>query len=149
TWGYDLFHPSEAILFHQYSREGRPKHWSDHSDGAEVALPWYERDRLSRARAAEFLRKPFIGRFGCGPYRSAAQYQEYVGIDFCRRIVQDYTLLGGEPPNPRDSKWLPVMQRRVAIIQLERSRLQSAELTKAKFWRITVHDEAGVQRYET
>lgn len=115
TWGYDLFHPSEAILFHQYSREARAKHWSDHSDSAAVDVPWHERDRSSRELVVNFLRSPYKGRFGCGSIRTAAQYEVYAGIDFGRRMVQDFTLAGEEPPNPRDAPWHRV-PRHLAVV---------------------------------
>jgi Glycosyltransferase (GlcNAc) len=145
TWGYDLFHPSEAILFHQYSREGRAAHWSDHSAGV-VEVPWYERDRLSRERVAGFLRDEPMGRFGCGPRRTVAQYEAYAGIDFRRRMVQDYTFLGKEPPNPIDDQWLSRDPRRV-MVELERSHLPVA-LAEAESWRVSVHDATGVQVHE-
>jgi len=104
TWGYDLFHPSEAIVFHRYSREGRPKHWDDHNDQL-IDTPWHERDHASRSRVSGLLTKPWTGRFGCGPYRTAAQYQAYAGIDFQSRMINIHALTGDEPPNPSTSAW--------------------------------------------
>jgi Glycosyltransferase (GlcNAc) len=148
TWGYDLFHPSEAILFHHYSRERRPKHWSDHCDGADVEIPWHERDRLSRARVIELLSDRRVERFGCGPHRTVAQYEAYAGIDFLRRRVQDYTLLGEEPPNPGNAQWKPNDPRRLFTIELERSQLSIDALIRANFWRVSLHDRAGIQLYQ-
>ena len=34
THGYDLFHPSQHILWHFYSRAEHAKHWSDHQRGS-------------------------------------------------------------------------------------------------------------------
>jgi hypothetical protein len=146
TWGYDLFHPSEAIVFHQYSREGRAKHWSDHSDGT-VEVPWYKRDQLSRERVKEFLRNPFAGQFGCGLRRTVAQYEEYAGIDFDRQMVQDYTLLGEEPPNPSNAQWQSRAPRRMVTIKLDRSNIPGA-LIDANLWRVSAHDAAGAQLYQ-
>ena len=48
THGYDLFHPTEIIVWHEYSREYRPhKHWTDHTDANNVAVAWHHREQLS------------------------------------------------------------------------------------------------------
>src|ERR1035437_2683679 len=31
THGYDLFHPNKIIIWHEYTRKGRTKHWDDHT----------------------------------------------------------------------------------------------------------------------
>lgn len=110
-------------------------------------MPWRERDRLSRDRVMEFLRNPFVGYLGCGSSRTLAQYEAYAGIDFGRHMVQDYTLLGKEPPNPSDAQWQPRAPGRMVTIKLERSHLPTA-LIDANFWRVSAHDAAGVQLYQ-
>jgi Glycosyltransferase (GlcNAc) len=145
TWGYEFFHPLEPILFHQYSRDGRAKHWSDHTDQA-VEIPWHERDRLSRDRIAKFLADPWVGRFGCGSNRTPVQYQEYAGIDFRLRTVQDYTLLGKEPPNPREGTWRQVQTHLVGL-EIERSRIP-ADLAHVTAWRIILADSEGRELHQ-
>lgn len=62
TRGYEFFHPSEVIMWHQYSRHGRPRHWDDHSDESGIDIPWWQqRDAASRALVTGFLRNPTIG----------------------------------------------------------------------------------------
>ena len=29
TWGYNLFHPHKVLAWHEYTRQGRTKHWDD------------------------------------------------------------------------------------------------------------------------
>jgi Glycosyltransferase (GlcNAc) len=100
TWGYDLFHPPEVLLWHYYLREHRPKHWSDHSDPAVVERVWWKRDRASRRRIGNLLRNPSVGRMACGPVRTVAEYEAYAGIDFRNRTISEYALAGAEPPDP-------------------------------------------------
>lgn len=106
TWGYDFFHPPEVLLWHEYSREYRPKHWDDHIESAGVEVAWQERDRISKQRVRQLLLDPIVGEYACGPERTLAQYEAYAGINFCHRKVQGYTLRGAEPPNPvTDNDW--------------------------------------------
>ena len=100
TSGYDLFHPSEAILWHEYTRDQRPKHWDDHNETLGVNLAWHERDKLSLDKVNNFLLLPKPGQFGCGTVRSFADYERYAGLSFERKMAHDYTWEGHEPPNP-------------------------------------------------
>jgi Glycosyltransferase (GlcNAc) len=140
TCGYDLFHPAEAILFHQYSRNGRPRHWSDHSDEAEVELSWQERDRYSRARVIALLKNRYVGRFSFGTTRTVDEYEAYAGIDFVRQIAQEPTILGDEPPNRTNAPW---QERRVVTIELDRHHLQAFAFANM-IWRVSVYDFADV-----
>jgi hypothetical protein len=149
TWGYDFFHPTEAIVFHQYSRDERVRHWDDHSEGASVAKPWYERDTLSRERVVSMLLNGTVGRFTCGTHRTVEEYQRYAGINFARRIVQKYTRSGEEPPNPIRSQWDSNPWRRVHVtIELERANLPTSALAEADLCLICLTDSEGTTLYE-
>ncbi|MEZ5416717.1 MAG: GlcNAc-transferase family protein [Vicinamibacterales bacterium] len=55
THGYDFFHPRQVIVWHEYTRNYREhKHWTDHTTGPEVELPWHQRDQASLAKVAAF-----------------------------------------------------------------------------------------------
>ncbi|MDY7087610.1 MAG: GlcNAc-transferase family protein [Actinomycetota bacterium] len=84
TWGYDLFHPTEALAWHYYIREGSPRHWSDHPDA------WVARDKASRRRVNTLLRHPNHGRYGLGRVRSLADYADWSGCHFARRRWTDW-----------------------------------------------------------
>jgi hypothetical protein len=100
THGYDLFHPPETIVWHEYKRIDRTPHWRDHAERQGVERSWRECDAVSRAKMARFLAEPWVGPFGCGPVRTLAEYEAYAGISFRHRRVQEYTRRGEEPPNP-------------------------------------------------
>ena len=55
THGYDLYHPGEVILWHEYTRNYRSKHWDDHTADRGAAVDWAERDVPSRERPAMLL----------------------------------------------------------------------------------------------
>jgi hypothetical protein len=88
TAGYDLFHPLEPILWHEYTRSYRRTHWGDHKEPAD---PWHELDKASRTKVARLLTTPWVGPDGLGTARSLADYEAYAGICFARCRVQDYT----------------------------------------------------------
>ena len=147
--GYDLFHPSEAIVFHRYSRDGRAKHWDDHSDGAPVERPWYERDRSSRDRVTELLRNRPIGRFAFGNCRTVDDYENFAGIDFRVRLIQDYVLTGGEPPSPAGSNWVRGTRSCQVTIHLERAQLAKVAMICATEWHVTLFDDEGAPVHST
>jgi hypothetical protein len=148
TCGYDLFHPPEALLWHEYSRENRSKHWDDHVEAADVELPWHRRDAKSREQVCDFLTASRAGMYGCGSVRTVAQYQAYAGISFSHKKVQDYTLRGAEPPNPTaDANWAEAIQTWCVRIEFERNRLPAVAFADAQFWYVGLHDSTGAEIY--
>ena len=82
TWGYDLFHPSEAVVWHYYERKAQPKHWEDHQSTDGVRPAWNDRDRVSKRRVRNLLLGLAYGKFGHGPVRSVADYEQLSGLSF-------------------------------------------------------------------
>lgn len=103
THGYDLFHPHKIVIWHQYGREGRPKHWDDHK-ALKVQL-----DAISKARVRALFRmedSPIdFGPFGFGTVRTLADYERYAGIDFRNRRLHRETLDGIDPPCSMTDDW--------------------------------------------
>jgi hypothetical protein len=110
THGYDLFHPHKVLVWHEYTRKGRTKQWDDNP-------AWVERNRLSHLRNrklfsmdGEVYNEEEFGEFGFGKERSLRDYEEYAGILFKSRSVQQYTLDKKYPPNPynynSEEEWL-------------------------------------------
>ncbi|MFC0097868.1 GlcNAc-transferase family protein [Micromonospora marina] len=89
TWGYDLFHPTEALAWHHYLREGSPRHWTDHTSTAGTP-GWWTLDRASRRRVGVLLRRPNFGRYGLGRVRPLAEYLAHAGCDLTRRTWSDW-----------------------------------------------------------
>ena len=103
THGYDLFHPNKMIAFHEYTRQGRTKHWDDDKD-------WYLKNENSHKRLRTLLemdglppcsecQKKGFGRYYLGNKRTLQDYVEYSGIRFSDRAVQQQTLDNTVPPN--------------------------------------------------
>jgi len=94
THGYDLFHPHVSVLWHEYVRERKPKHWQDHTAEKLPAgsTPWQERERVSRRRLRSLLLNDALGEdlgvYGFGDVRGYADYVEYAGVNFQDRLAQ-------------------------------------------------------------
>src|SRR5271165_7151910 len=150
THGYDLYHPHEVIVWHEYTRDYRRKHWDDHSAGND---PWYVRDAAAGDRIASLLgQQPHrldLGEFGLGNSRSLSDYERYAGINFKLRLVQDYTREDQPPPNPEvysDDDWETRLRKNfVATILLGRGKLPP--LKNVDFWYVGLHDKAGTELF--
>lgn len=104
TLGYDLFHPHRPVIWHEYTRQGRVKHWDDHTltNKAVVAKAWHERDVISKRRLRKLLKEEDCDEdltgYGLGNVRTHHDYELYAGIDFANRRLHPQTKLGIDPP---------------------------------------------------
>ncbi len=100
TWGYDLFHPPEVLMWHNCGGRYRRKHWDDHTARARGHGRWRAHDRAGRVTVRALLLQPTTGRFGCGPVRTVADYASYAGLDFRARLITPQAQTGVEPGVP-------------------------------------------------
>lgn len=113
TLGYDLFHPHRLVIWHEYTREGRIKHWDDFiKDNAEKTNAlWHDLDNISKQRLRQMLREEDngidLGEYDLGTVRSHEEYEIYAGINFAKRILHPDTKKGKTPPTtvPEDTQW--------------------------------------------
>ncbi len=147
TQGYDLFEPSRVILMHEYTREGRRKHWDDHLAGNGQEPAWYERDGSSRAKVQRLLREPWVGAHGLGQERTMADYEAYAGIDFRRHRIHDHTRLNFEPPTPTEDGWAEATAVRRVHILLTPTLLPPSAIDGAQFWYVGFHTANGTELY--
>ena len=148
THGYDLFHPSRHILWHEYTRANRTRHWDDHAREAGVNVAWHDRDAVSLAKVTRLLTEPWADRDGVGSARSVAEYEKYAGVSFRQRQVQDYTRQCHEPPNPAARPhWAERIQDHRIEMRVELAQLPSAAIKDPTFWYVGVHDSAGREIY--
>jgi hypothetical protein len=100
TAGYDLYQPCELLVWHEYTRAYRRKHWDDNADSSASGVAWHERDASSRARIRKLLAERRPSRCGLGDQRTLADYERYAGIDFRSRRIDESTRQHLEPPAP-------------------------------------------------
>lgn len=113
TLGYDLFHPHKTIVWHEYTREGRTKHWTDFNNdnvnNGTVERTWWDMDNDSKRRLRHMLQeednKIDLGIYGLGTVRTHHEYELYAGIDFTHRELHRETLKGTDPPINDHTDW--------------------------------------------
>jgi hypothetical protein len=113
TLGYDLFHPHKIVIWHEYTRKGRVKHWDDFNEknvqDKLVDMPWYLMDDNSKRRLRHMLQEEDngidLGEYGLGNVRTHSDYENYAGINFKHRKLHPKTLDGAFPPINDTSNW--------------------------------------------
>lgn len=148
TSGYDLFHPTSTLVWHDYGRPGAAKHWGDHTAANNISRQWHELDSLSKRKVRRLLAGQPVERYGLGAARTLSDYEAYAGLSLSRRKAQDYTVRSGEPPNPQpEPDWERGILPWIARITLERSKLPPAALEDPAFWYLSVRDEHTTEIY--
>lgn len=146
TLGYDLFHPHKTLVWHEYTREGRTKHWTDFSkenqDKKIVERPWWEMDNDSKRRLRHMLQeednKIDLGEYGLGSVRTHSDYECYAGIHFKNRKLHPNTLKGVDPPINDTSEWHKIEEKEYSL-SLD---IQKPD-TDYKFIYIGIEDDKG------
>jgi len=100
THGYDLFHPHRVVIWHEYTRKGRTKTWDDDKNWVEKNNKSHSRNRRLFGMDGETYDENEFGKYGFGKVRTLRDYEEYSGLLFSKRAVQQYTLDKHYPPNP-------------------------------------------------
>ncbi len=107
SMGYDLFHPHRSVVWHEYERRGKPKHWDDHTEklvrGGMTDVSSAQRTLSSQERMRQLLQREAqgtdVGPYGLGNERTIEAYEKYAGIDFRNCRFHRDTLVAKEPPN--------------------------------------------------
>jgi hypothetical protein len=113
TLGYDLFHPHKVVVWHEYTRNGRVKHWDDFNEdnvkNKKIKRAWWEMDTDSKRRLRHLLKEEDnnidLEIYGLGNVRTHRDYELYAGIDFSRKQLHHKTLQGVNPPINDTSDW--------------------------------------------
>ncbi len=111
THGYGLFHPHEILCWHEYTREGRQKHWDDHSDWHLDNGRAHVRNRqlFGMDETSGVCDAPDFGSYGLGGRRSLRDYERYAGVHFHKRAVHEHTMRHLPLPVPGaddgDAEW--------------------------------------------
>lgn len=158
THGYDLYHPTVIVAWHEYTRKGRVKVWDDHTTAQKVKgmvdLDWVERNNICHARNRTLFgmdghdpKSIDFGKYGFGDKRTLRDYEQYAGISFAYRGVQQETLDKKEPPNSivyeNEEQWKASFVRSNDIrICFAKSELGQIE-ADYDFWYVGCHDADG------
>jgi hypothetical protein len=145
TLGYDLYHPHKTVVWHEYTREGRTKHWTDFNSenvkNGTVEKVWWDMDSDSKRRLRHMLQEENnnidLGIYGLGNVRSHRDYELYAGIDFKNRRLHPDTLKGIDPPINDDSEWYKLEEKEFNLTY------KVPETINFKFIYIGVEDNKG------
>lgn len=96
THGYDMYHPTKTIIWHEYLRPNQHKHWSDHIKSNGFIIEGEDRNIKSKIRQRKLfgMEKNDIDfrEYGLGNQRSLHDYEKYCGIDFKHRRAHKYAV---------------------------------------------------------
>jgi hypothetical protein len=109
TYGWDLFAPSENLIWHCYGpdKAGARAPWFD---GGQ----WYQHARLSGPRARHLLRVETatdpealvdLPRFGLGTHRTLEDYERFAGLSFADKTISDFARRGECRPEFARPRW--------------------------------------------
>jgi hypothetical protein len=153
TLGYDLFHPHRLVLYHEYTRKYRTKHWDDHVDTNKEKIDtlWHERDNYSKKRLRQLLQEEDngidLGEYGLGTVRTHHDYEVYAGINFKYRQLHKYTIEGRNPPNPKcDDDWYLISDNKYTV-SIKWNKNDFDPNNNYQFWYFGIEDEKGSVLY--
>lgn len=158
THGYDPYHPTVPLAWHEYTRRNRVKVWDDHSDDTKksghIETAWWERDLRSKARNRALLGMslpddPVVdpGAYGLGTVRTLRDYERYAGISFRHHSVRQSTLDRDEPPDGGASMehadWLASLAtRRKVLVRIPRDQFTD-DPSAHDLWSLAFQDAQG------
>ena len=101
TNGYDLFAPHKPIIWHEYTRKGKARHWDDSKE-------WSEQDKASYTRFRKIFgmdpggctpcQRKALGVYGLGTARTLEDFERFTGLKFSTRQIHQETLDNKLPP---------------------------------------------------
>lgn len=89
THGWDIFTPTENVVFHEYTRAEKPKIWTDnpyYSDLPAFDKVKYYLKLMNDAKVEDTL-KFNLDKYGLGKVRSLEEYYNFAGIDVKNKRV--------------------------------------------------------------
>lgn len=91
TNGWDCFGPTECLIWHNYVPRSRTLHWEDHKN-------WFTYENQSMARVRRILRiddtETDVSGYDLGHVRTFDDYQQFAGVNFRERTIQQHALVG-------------------------------------------------------
>lgn len=91
TNGWDIFTPSENILFHEYTRTGKPKIWTDnpyYSDMTAFNKVKYYLGLDTNISTDKYIN---LDKYGLGKTRTIQEFYDFAGIDIKnKKVVKNF-----------------------------------------------------------
>jgi hypothetical protein len=146
TRGYDLFHPHKNIIWHEYTRLNRVKHWDDfNAKNTKILTSWDKLDSYSKQRVRYLLgqtnNKIDLGIYTLGTVRSLKDYETYAGINFKHNKLHPLTIKKVPPPI-NDNSFI----ENVTIYKIKLM-IPHTDMTNIQFISIVIDDEKNNQLF--
>jgi hypothetical protein len=151
TNGYDFFSPYRTVMWHEYTRNYRPKHWDDHGKESQTKKTSGERDVFARNKTRQlFGTQEYgidMGEYGLGNVRTLHDYEVYGGFDFKKCLIQEYTLKVKDAPNP--TNWVEQFIREKYEINCEWDLdfFKVLNFEKPKFLTLGIQNKTGIELF--
>lgn len=151
TKGYDFYSPYRMVMWHEYTRNYRKKHWEDHGTESITQKTSGQRDIYARNKTRQLFGQEEhgidMGIYGLGDVRTLHDYEVYGGFDFKNCRIQEYTLKVKEPPNPIDWENQFVTTRYDLNLEWDTDFFKKFEFEKPKFLTLGVQTRSGAELY--
>jgi len=149
TKGYDFFSPYRPYIWHEYTRQGRPKHWEDHGLESETKKTSGERDVFARQKTCQLFKQEDngidLGIYGLGDVRTLREYEEFCGFDFTNNRLQDYTLKVNEPANPLPFEDGFITNKFDLTVEWDLEFFRNLNFKKPKFMTLGIQSKSDVE----
>jgi glycosyltransferase involved in cell wall biosynthesis len=151
TKGYDFYSPYRMVMWHEYTRNYRKKHWEDHGTESATLKTSGERDVYARNKTRQLFGQEEhgidMGIYGLGDVRSLHDYEVYGGFDFKNCRIQEHTIKVKEPPNPEPWEDQFVLSKYTLDCEWDIEFFKKYEFENPKFLTFAVHTRSGVELY--
>jgi glycosyltransferase involved in cell wall biosynthesis len=151
TNGYDFFSPYRMVMWHEYTRNYRKKHWDDHGTESQTKKTSGERDIFARNKTRQLFGQEDhgldMGIYGLGSVRTLHDYEVYAGFDFKNCRIQDYTLKVKEPANPTDWESQFISKKYEMAIEWEVDFFKKENFDTPRFMTLGILNKSGAELY--
>ena len=151
TNGYDFFSPYRTVMWHEYTRNYRPKHWDDHGKESQTKKTSGERDVFARNKTRQlFGTQEYgidMGEYGLGNVRTLHDYEVYGGFDFKKCLIQEYTLKVKDAPNPTNWEEQFIREKYEINCEWDLDFFKVLNFEKPKFLTLGIQNKTGIELF--
>ena len=151
TNGYDFFSPYRTVMWHEYTRNYRPKHWDDHGKESQTKKTSGERDVFARNKTRQlFGTQEYgidMGEYGLGNVRTLHDYEVYGGFDFKKCLIQEYTLKVKDAPNPTNWEDQFIREKYEINCEWDLDFFKVLNFEKPKFLTLGIQNKTGIELF--
>jgi glycosyltransferase involved in cell wall biosynthesis len=151
TNGYDMFSPYRMVMWHEYTRNYRVKHWDDHGVNSPTKKTSGERDIYARNKTRQLFGQEDhgidMGIYGLGTVRTLHDYEVFGGFDFKNCRIQEYTIKVNEPPNPIDWENQFITNKYDLKVEWDIEFFKKHSFENPKFMTLGIQSSSGTELY--